>query len=105
MGPLGDPDFVRSLRPSEWTSAQGARLLDTLQREIDLPPFFVTTDALAQALHANPPKLPRFLEALRGAGFRAERTHFHPRGVKTDATHEMTVAAFLDTAPSEPTGG
>ncbi len=103
--PLGDPAFVRSLTPSEWTSAQAGRLLDTLQKEIDLPPFFVTTDEMARRLRASPPRLDRFLEALRKAGFRAERTHFHPRGVKTDAPHDVTVAAFLDTAPSGSTGG
>ncbi len=104
-GLLCDPAFVRSLTPSEWTSSQGGRLLDTLQREAELPPFFVTTDEIAQRLRASPPKLERFLGVLRGAGFRAERTHFHPRGVKTDAPHDAVLAAFLDTAPSGPTGG
>ena len=104
-GPLGDPDFVHSLAPSEWTSAAGGRLLDTLRQEIDLPPFFVTTDEMGQRLRASPPRLERFLHALRDAGFRAERTHFHPRGVKTDAPHDAVVRAFLATAPSGPTGG
>ncbi len=104
-GPLGDPAFVRTLSPSEWTSAAGGRLLDTLRREIDLPPFFVTTDEMAQRLRGSPPKLERFLQALRDVGFRAERTHFHPRGVKTDAPHEEILRAFLTTAPSGPTGG
>ncbi len=104
-GPLGDPAFVRSLAPSQWTSAQAGRLLDTLQKEIDLPPFFVTTDDVARRLRASPPKLARYLEVLRKAGFRAERTHFHPRGVKTDAPHDVLVAAFLDAAPTGPTGG
>ncbi len=104
-GPLGDPAFIRSLLPSEWTSAQGARLLDTLQKEADLPPFFVTTDDLARRLRGSPPRLERFLDALRHAGYRAERTHFHPRGVKTDAPPDIVLAAFLDTAPNGPKGG
>lgn len=104
-GPLGDPAFVRSLAPSEWTSAAGARLLDHLRKEIDLPPFFVTTDELAKRLGRSPPKLDRFLEGLRGAGFRAERTHFHPRGVKTDAPPDVVLAAFLDATLSGPKGG
>lgn len=104
-GPLGDVAFLRSLAPSEWTSAAGARLLDTLQHEVDLPPFFVTTDELAQRLRASPPRLGRFLDALRALGYRAERTHFHPRGVKTDAPHEDILRAFLETTPSGPTGG
>jgi tRNA (guanine26-N2/guanine27-N2)-dimethyltransferase len=104
-GDLGVPDFVRSLAPSEWTSVPGARLLDALQHEIGLPPFFVTTDELAKRLRGSPPRLQRFLHALRDIGFRAERTHFHPRGVKTDAPYDMILAAFMDTAPSGPTGG
>ena len=104
-GPLGDAAFVRSLTPTEWTSAQAARLLDVLRHEVDLPPFFVTTDELARRLRGSPPRLDRFLQALRDAGFRADRTHFHPRGVKTDAPHDVILAAFLDTAPSGSTGG
>ncbi len=104
-GELGDPDFVRSLAPSEWTSAAGGHLLDALRKEIGLPPFFVTTDEIARRLRASPPKLEKFLGSLRDAGFRAERTHFHPRGVKTDAPHEEVVRAFLANAPSGPTGG
>jgi tRNA (guanine26-N2/guanine27-N2)-dimethyltransferase len=104
-GPLGDPAFVRSLAPTEWTSASGGRLLDTLQHEIDLPPFFVTTDELAKRMRGSPPKLGRFLRTLREVGFSAERTHFHPRGVKTDAPHEEILRAFLAAAPSESTGG
>jgi len=104
-GDLGDLAFVRSLTPSEWTSAAGARLLDTLQHEIGLPPFFVTTDEIAARLKGSPPKLERFLQSLRDAGYRAERTHFHPRGMKTDAPHDEILRAFLATAPSGPTGG
>ncbi len=104
-GELGDPDFVRSLAPSEWTSAEGGRLLDSLRKEIGLPPFFVTTDEIAKRLRGSPPKLDRFLQSLREAGFRAERTHFHPRGVKTDAPHDEILRAFFATAPSGPKGG
>jgi tRNA (guanine26-N2/guanine27-N2)-dimethyltransferase len=104
-GPLGDPDFVRSLRISEWTAPESARLIESLRAEIDLPPFFVTTDELASHLKVSPPRLERFLAAVRQRGYRAVRTHFHPRGVKTDAPHEVVLDAFLASAPSGPTGG
>ncbi len=105
FGPLCDPAFVRSLSPSDWTGPQAGRLLDLLQGEADLPPFFATTDELAQRVRRSPPKLERFLDALRATGFRAARTHFHPRGVKTDAPHDEILRAFLATSPSAPTGG
>jgi tRNA (guanine26-N2/guanine27-N2)-dimethyltransferase len=104
-GPLGDLAFVRSLRVSEWTTPASVRLLESLRSEIDLPPFFVTTDEMAARLRASPPKLAEFLEAIRKEGYRATRTHFHPRGVKTDAPYDVLLGAFLSTAPSGPTGG
>ncbi len=104
-GPLSDPAFVRSLAPSEWTSVPSQRLLATLQAEAEMPAFFVTTDELAQRHRGSPPKLERFLQSLRNAGFRAARTHFHPRGVKTDAPPDEVVRLFRAVAPSGPTAG
>ncbi len=94
LGPLSDPSFVRGLAPSEWTRSASARILDLLQREADMSAFFVTTDELAERLRESPPKMDRFLDALHNAGFRATRTHFDSRGVKTDAPHEEIVRLF-----------
>ena len=104
-GPLGDAVFVRSLSPSEWTSVPSQRLLATLQAEAEMPAFFVTTDELAQRDRGSPPKLDRLLQALRDAGFRATRTSFHPRGMKTDAPLDEVVRLFRAVAPSGPTAG
>ena len=93
-GPLHDAKLVRAMRPSMWTSPAVARLLSTLQGEADLPPFFVTTDELAARERGSPPKLERFLERLRHDGYRAARTHFHPRGVRTDAPFDAVLDAF-----------
>jgi tRNA (guanine26-N2/guanine27-N2)-dimethyltransferase len=105
LGPLLDPRLVRALQPSEWTGVPAARLLAVLQDEADLPPFFVTTDEMAAHLRGSPPKLDAFLEGLRDLGFRAARTHFHPRGVKTDAPPDDVVRVFRECAPTGPTGG
>lgn len=105
LGPLMDAAVVHSLRPSGWTGVPAARLLAALKDEADLPPFFVTTDEIAAHLRGSPPKLDAFLEGLRALGFRAARTHFHPRGVKTDAPPDDVVRVFRDRAPSGSTGG
>jgi tRNA (guanine26-N2/guanine27-N2)-dimethyltransferase len=105
LGPLSDSDSVSRLSPSPWTGPEGIRLLSFIQGEARLPAFFVTTDELAATCHGSPPRLGRFLEGLREIGYRAERTHFHPRGVRTDAPHPDVVRAFRDAMPTGPRGG
>lgn len=98
LGPLGEPQVVGRLAPSSWTSIGAARLLSVLQDESGLPPFFVTTDELAALEHGSPPRLDRFLDGLRAIGYDARRTHFHPRGVKTDAPSADVLRVFRESA-------
>jgi len=99
-GPMHDPAVVRSLVPSSWSLPSTARLLATLQAEADLPAYFVTTDELAAEARGSPPGLARFLEGLRSDGYRAARTHFHPRGVRTDAPYDEILRIFRDQMPT-----
>ncbi len=100
MGLLAEPSRVREMVPSSWISDPAARLASRLQKESVLPPFFVTTDELAAQERGSPPRLAAFLDGLRALGFRAERTHFHPRGVKTDAPYPDVVRAFRERMPT-----
>jgi len=100
LGPLGDAAVIRELQPSAWTSVGSARLLSLLKTESDMPSFFVTTDELAAREHRSPPRLDRFIDRLRGLGHRATRTHFHPRGVKTDASADECARLFRDLSPT-----
>ena len=100
LGPLGDPAVVRALQPSEWTSVVSARLLSLLKVECEMSPLFVTTDELAAREHRSPPRLDWFIDGLRAIGHRATRTHFHPRGVKTDAPSRECARLFRDLSPT-----
>jgi tRNA (guanine26-N2/guanine27-N2)-dimethyltransferase len=104
LGPLGDSAVVRELQPSAWTAVVSARLLSLLKTECEMPPFFVTTDELAAREHRSPPRLDWFIEGLRAIGHRATRTHFHPRGVKTDAPWPELARLFRDLSPTGSTG-
>jgi len=104
LGPLGDPAVLRRLQPSAWSSVVSARLLSLLKAECEMPPFFVTTDELAAGERLPPPKLDRFIGGLREIGYRATRTHFHPRGVKTDASPQDIVRMFRALSPTGSTG-
>lgn len=100
LGPLFDPDLVGRLTPSSFTRPAAVRLLLTIQGEVGLPPFFVTTDELAAAMRVSPPRMDPFLGRLRAMGYRAARTHLHPRGVRTDAPARDLLRAFRAQAPS-----
>ncbi len=104
-GSLVDPEFLRRLIPTSWTGAEAARLLSILQAEAGLPPLFVTTSDLARRFRGSPPKLDRFVEDLRGLGYRAARTHFHAYGVKTDAPPADIARVFRASMPNGPTAG
>jgi tRNA (guanine26-N2/guanine27-N2)-dimethyltransferase len=104
LGPLHDGGLVSRLSPSRWTHPESIRLLFTIPGEAGLPAFFVTTDELAARERASPPRIDRFLEGLREIGYRAARTHFHPRGVRTDAPYADVLRVFGERGPSGSTG-
>src|SRR5207245_11597160 len=90
-------------QPPEGTSSVPARLLSTLKVEREMSPLLVTTDGLAAREHRAPPRLDWFIDGLRAIGHRATRTHFHPRGVKTDAPSRECARLFRDLSPTGPT--
>ncbi|XP_061883961.1 TRMT1-like protein isoform X3 [Entelurus aequoreus] len=54
---------------------------------LEHPPFYYSIHRHSMR-GMNMPKLNKFLQYLREAGFRVSRTHFDPTGVRTDATLE-----------------
>lgn len=62
-----------------------ATLLAKLLEEADSPPLYYTVDEACRRLKVSQPNIASVIEALRQWGFKATRTHFHSKGVKTDA--------------------
>jgi len=60
-------------------------LMNTIMGEVGLPPAFYSLDELCSRLRISSLPLDFVLEKLRGADFKASRTHFHERGLRTDA--------------------
>jgi tRNA (guanine26-N2/guanine27-N2)-dimethyltransferase len=60
-------------------------LINTIRDEVGSPPTFYSLDELCSRLRISSLPLDFVLEKLRGAGFKASRTHFHERGLRTDA--------------------
>lgn len=68
-----------------WITRGSLKLISTLASESSIDAPYVRLDKLCSILRKNMPPIERVVEALRASGFRASRTHFDPRGVKTDA--------------------
>lgn len=89
LGPLSEASFCEEM--IEEAERRGLRrgrlmrLLRLIRSEAGYPPTFFDVDKVAELLGL--PSLPTdgLIRVLRREGYRASRTHFHPRGVKTDA--------------------
>jgi tRNA (guanine26-N2/guanine27-N2)-dimethyltransferase len=62
------------------------KLLETVERESGLPPTFFNLDELSSRTGSSSLNTERALSTLHEAGFKATRTHFDPRGIRTTAT-------------------
>jgi len=69
----------------KWATNDLRRRLGVLREEAEAPPLYYTIDEFTRSLKKSAPKMERLLEGLRDAGHVATRTHFTPRGFKTDA--------------------
>jgi len=67
------------------TASRCGKMLDLWNEEASAPALFYSMDELARKTKLSPPKLTEFAEYVADkAGARASRTHFDPKGLKTD---------------------
>jgi len=93
-GPLHDAEVLARAALPEWIPASEPlrRFLAAAVGESSLPPYFFSLDQAGRKLKASPPTTAAAVEELQRRGFKAARTHFDTKGVKTDASP----AEFLD---------
>ena len=96
IGDLFSKELLMSMRATGdlGTSTRCSRILETWRDEVDMPPLFYGMDELARKTKLAPPKLLDFVEHLRDSGSRASRTHFDPKGLKTDLTAPMLLNRY-----------
>ena len=70
-------------------------ILTIALEECDLPPTYYTVDRLAERLKVATPAVKDIIGSLRARGFRAARTVFDPKGVRTDAPKREVEEAVL----------
>lgn len=87
LGPLFDGEILPSLSEvlSSLQMEEAARLVERAFSEKDMPATYYVIDRVADELGVPSPGPEQVVLTLRASGFRASRTSFNPRGVKTDA--------------------
>lgn len=105
LGELHDPAFLegmmRHLDP--WFDAKDAEKiaekLRLMTEEVGFPPYFLDIGDTCDRLNISTPGTWAVIEALRNRGYRAARSSFTGRGVKTTAPYEVFLEVLRDLAP------
>ncbi len=95
IGPTVDEDFVGRVadRLPGGSGGEAGWLVSRLREEANLPPLYHDLDFLGGRLKVSSPSPGRVVEELRASGYKAARTHFCPKCVKTDAPIEEVIRA------------
>ncbi len=100
LGELGDENILReTIKIYEEffgeSSKEGLRILKKLAEELDMPPYFYTTDFITRIYgFKNEPSLKSVIEGLEKMGYRTTFTHFSTKGFKTRASIDAIVEVF-----------
>ncbi|MEN3015911.1 MAG: tRNA (guanine(10)-N(2))-dimethyltransferase [Candidatus Methanosuratincola petrocarbonis] len=88
-GDLSESDFLRAISGFNFsymrTSKRMLKLFKKLSGEVGMPVGFYVLDVVSKRLGMGAPSLEKALNGLALAGYSAFPTHFHPKGIKTDA--------------------
>lgn len=90
LGELHDERVLREMATDErfGTARRLEKYIGLWRGEVEMPALFHHSDEVASSIGAETPRIMDIIDALQGAGFRACKTHFHPNGIKTDASRE-----------------
>lgn len=87
VGALHDRAFVQQMEAlaETWNWTQHRDLLQTLQAEADLPPYYLTLGEIGRRGKLDIPPRDRLIHALIQEGYLATQTHFDAQAIKTTA--------------------
>lgn len=87
VGPLIEGEFCKDMLAEDASlERRVSQLLRSLVEEADAPPAFYVVDKVCDMLNLPIPPKREALEELKRRGYFAGGTHFHPAGLKTDAS-------------------
>ncbi|MEM0343143.1 MAG: tRNA (guanine(26)-N(2))-dimethyltransferase [Thermoplasmata archaeon] len=95
-GALFSRDILSRMRATGdlGTAQRCSRMLELWHEEERSPPLYFTEDELSRRTKVSPPRLTEFVQFLVERGARASRTHFDPKGLKTDLQARELIAEY-----------
>ena len=80
----------------EWNWHKIIKLLNSMQGEIDFPPYFYTLKEIGNRGKLDLPKKLDLIQALQNKGYKAAATHIELQAIKTNASMKTVVAIAKD---------
>lgn len=102
LGSIFDMEFCKKMEENinnfEHVGGEAKRIVPLIRGEVDAPTSYYVIDKISDKIGLPTPPLEHVIENIRGRGFKAVRTHFNSRGVKTDAQSSIVVEAVKEAA-------
>jgi tRNA (guanine26-N2/guanine27-N2)-dimethyltransferase len=95
LGDLHDADYLAAMKAiaQQWHWSDCAELLETMQVESSLPPYFYTLREIGRRGKLDLPSRAGLIAALQSWGYAAAPTHIDPQAIKTTASFSVCVDA------------
>ncbi|MBW4490452.1 MAG: tRNA (guanine-N1)-methyltransferase [Trichocoleus desertorum ATA4-8-CV12] len=87
LGSLHDRLMLQRMEKlaQEWHWPERVQLLQTMQAEADLPPYFFGLGEIGRRGKIDPPARDRLIQLLQAEGYQASPTHINAQAIKTNA--------------------
>jgi tRNA (guanine26-N2/guanine27-N2)-dimethyltransferase len=94
LGALHDQHQLRRLEQlaQKWDWMERVKLLQVMEAEVGLPPYFYTLGEIGRRGKMDIPKRDRLIQALQERGYRASPTHIDAQAIKTNADLPLCIA-------------
>ena len=95
LGELHDRAMLSAMSDlaAAWGWQKRVKLLEIMQAEADMPPYYFTLPEIGRHGQMDIPKRDRLMAILRDRGFHVSRTHLEAQAIKTNATIGECIAA------------
>lgn len=94
LGKLHDRNFLVQMQQTarQWGWEDCVKLLDLMEGEADLPPYFYTLGEIGKRGKLDIPARSQLIQTLQDQGYQAAATHINPEAIKTNASLKTCIA-------------